>query len=106
MPVEQENLNTESYQLDDGPPGLLPSGQVGANSGEDTGTTYDYDSKSEGSDDDDVEPPPLRAAQAEDPETIRKAGNDLFNNDNFDGTIEKYKEVIAADKIKETKEPN
>ena len=57
-----------------------------ADSEEETGTTSDYDSKSGGSDDDEVEPSPLRAAQAEDPETIRKAGNDLFNNDSIKGT--------------------
>ena len=88
--------SSESYQSDDGPPGLLPAGQVGADSGEETGTTSDYGSKSGGSDDDDVEPPPLMAAQPEDPETIRKAGNDLFNNQNIEGALEKYKEAIAA----------
>ena len=63
----------------------MPAGQVGADSGEEMGTTSEYDSKSGGSDDDDVEPPLSRAAQAEDPETIRKAGNDPFNKDNIEG---------------------
>ena len=35
----------------------------------------------------------------QDPETIRKAGNDLFNINNIEGAIEKYKEAIAAGDI-------
>ena len=38
-----------------------------------------------GSNDDDVETSPLRAAQAEEPKTIRKARNYHFNNDNIEG---------------------
>ena len=31
-----------------------------------------------------------------DPEKIRKAGNDLFNAENIEGALEKYKEAIAC----------
>ena len=65
--------------------------------GEETGTNPDYDSKSGASDKDEVEPSPRRAAQAEDPETIRKAGNDLFNNDNSKGTGSDDKDDAPTD---------
>ena len=32
----------------------------------------------------------------EDPEKIRKAGNELFNAENIEGALEKYKEAIAC----------
>ena len=32
----------------------------------------------------------------QDPEKIRKAGNDLFNAENIEGALEKYKEAIAC----------
>ena len=51
--------SSESNQSDDGPPGLLHAGQVGADSGEETGAASDYNSKSGGSNDDYVKPPPL-----------------------------------------------
>ena len=88
--------SSESNQSDDGPPGLLHAGQVGADSGEETGAASDYNSKSGGSDDDYVKPPPLMEAQPEDPETIRKAGNSLFNNGNIEEAIEKHKEAKAG----------
>ena len=55
---------------------------------EDSGTTSDYGSR-EGEVEDDV-------LVEEDPEKIRKAGNDLFNAENIEGALEKYKEAIAC----------
>ena len=55
---------------------------------EDSGTTSDYGSR-EGEVEDDV-------LVEEDPEKIRKAGNDLFNEENIEGALEKYKEAIAC----------
>ena len=55
---------------------------------EDSGTTSDYGSR-EGEVEDDL-------VVEEDPEKIRKAGNDLFNEENIEGALEKYKEAIAC----------
>ena len=57
-----------------------------ADSEEEMGITPGYDSKSGGSDGDEGESAPCREAQAEDPEMIRKAGRNLVNNDNIEGT--------------------
>ena len=73
--------SSESYQSEDGPPGLLPADQVEAEAGEETGTTPGHDSKSGGSDNDEGEPSHHRATQAEDPETIREAGNEPPTDD-------------------------
>ena len=55
---------------------------------EDSGTTSDYGSR-EGEVEEDL-------VVEEDPEKIRKAGNDLFNAENIEGALEKYKEAIAC----------